>query len=73
MLESKLYELIGNYNDETVTKFNQWISTDRANLILCSKNVPQFIYLVVQQLEKLTAHSFIAKCQSNYLRECKEI
>ena len=23
-------------------------------------------------LEKLTAHSFIAECQSNYLRECKE-
>ena len=23
-------------------------------------------------MEKLTAHSFIAECQSNYLRECKE-
>ena len=72
MLESKLYELVGDYDDETVIEFNQWTSTDRANLISCSENVPQFKNLVIQQLEKLTAHSFIAKCQSNYLREFKE-
>ena len=72
MLESKLYELIGDYDDETVIEFNQWTSTDRANLISCRDNVPQFTNLVIQQLEKLTAHSFIAKCQSNYLRESKE-
>ena len=72
MLESKLYELIGDYDDETVIEFNQWTSTDRANLISCSENVPQFKNLVIQQLEKLTAHSFIAKCQSIYLREFKE-
>ena len=28
MLESKLYELIGDYDDETVIEFNQWTSTD---------------------------------------------
>ena len=72
MLESKLYGLIGDYDDETVIEFNQWTSTDRANLISCHDNVPQFTNLVIQQLEKLTAHSFIAKCQSNYLRESKE-
>ena len=72
MLESKLYELIGDYDDETVIEFNQWTSTDRANLISRRENVPQFINLVIQQLEKLTAHSFIAKYQSNYLRESKE-
>ena len=60
------------YDDETVIEFNQWTSTDRANLISCSENVPQFKNLVIQQLEKLTAHSFIAKCQSIYLREFKE-
>ena len=72
MLESKLYELIGDYDDETVIEFNQWTSTDRANLISRCENVPQFINLVIQQLKKLAAHSFIAKCKSNYLRECKE-
>ena len=72
MLESKLYELTGDYDDKTVIEFNQWTSTDWANLISCHENVPQFINLVIEQFEKLTAHSFIAKCQSNYLRGCKE-
>ena len=72
MLELKLYELIGDYDDETVREFNQWTSTDEANLISCHENVPQFINLVIQQLEKLIAHSFIAKCKSNYLTECEE-
>ena len=71
-LESKLYELIDDCDDETVIEFYQWSSTDRANLIQYRENVPQFINLVIQQLEKLTTHSFIAKCQANYLRECKE-
>ena len=43
MSESKLYEFIGDYDDETVIEFSEWISTDRANLILYCKNVPQFI------------------------------
>ena len=45
-------------------------------MISCSENVPQFLNLVIQQLEKLTAHSFIAKCQSKRMQEnfteCKE-
>ena len=28
MLESKLYELTGDYDDKTVIEFNQWTSTD---------------------------------------------
>ena len=43
MSESKLYEFIGDYDDETVIEFSEWISTDRANLILYCRNVPQFI------------------------------
>ena len=51
MLESKLFEVIGDCDDETVIEFNQWTSTDRENLISRSENVPQFINLVIQQLE----------------------
>ena len=69
-LESKLYEL-GNYDDGTVIKFSQWTSTCRANLISCRENVPLFKTSIIEQLEKLTPHSFIARCQSNYLREPK--
>ena len=72
MLESKLYELIGDYYDETVIEFSQWTSKDRANLTSCRENVPQFINLVIQELEKLAAHSVIAKCQSNLEENLEE-
>ena len=38
-------------------------------MISCSENVPQFLNLVIKQLEKLTAHSFIAKCHSKRMQE----
>ena len=47
MLELKLYEFIGDYDDETVIEFSQWTSTDRAILISCCENVHQFINLVI--------------------------
>ena len=71
MLQPKLYELIGDYDYETVIEFSQWTSTDKANSISCCGNVPPYMPLVIQQLKKLTAHCFIAKYQSNYLRELK--
>ena len=52
MLELKFYEFIGDYDDETVIEFSQWISTDRANLISCCKNVHQFINLVIHSNKK---------------------
>ena len=47
MLESTHYGLICEYDDETVIKFSQWTSTDRANLVSCHENVTQFIILVI--------------------------
>ena len=40
MLQSKLYELIVDYDDETFMELSQWTSTGKANLILCGENVP---------------------------------
>ena len=34
--------------------------------------MPQFINLVIQELEKLAAHSVIAKCQSNLEENLEE-
>ena len=51
LLESKLYELIGDYDDETVIEFSQWTSTDRANLIPCCENVLQFSNTTIGQID----------------------
>ena len=48
MLESNIYQLIGDYDDETVIRFSQWANTDRANLISYCENVPQCITLTIQ-------------------------
>ena len=64
-------ELIGDYDDETVIEFGPWTSTDTANLTSCCENVIQFMTLAILKFENLTGCSFIAKYQSNYLRELK--
>ena len=59
LFESKLYELIGDYDNEILTEFSQWTSKARANLISCHENVPQFKTLVVQKLLKV--YSFVVQ------------
>ena len=56
--------------NEEVT-FQQWQTTDRSNLLTCWSNlltcVDEFIDLLVAAIDNLTPHSYIAKCQANYL------
>ena len=51
--------------------FNQWVATDRSNLVAQTLPVEEFISLLSEQLNKITAHSFIAKAQSKYLYDLK--
>ena len=71
-LEARLYDLLGDYDDETIIEYSQWTTTDRANLVSFRENVSEYVALIIQQLEKLTSHSFISKCQSKNLKELKE-
>ena len=50
----------------------QWTSTDRAELIKQSAPVLEFVDLVAEKLDKITVHSFIARTQGKYLKQCKE-
>ena len=59
LFESKLYELIGDYDNETQIEFSHWTRKARANLISCRENVPQFATLVVQKLLKV--YSFVVQ------------
>ena len=57
--------------DYSIT-FNQWTSTDRAELIKQTAPLSEFIELVAEKLDKITVHSFIARTQGKYLKQCKE-
>ena len=69
LLEEKLYELIGDIDEDETIEFNQWVNTDRADLITQRVSVHEYVALVIEQLVKLTAHSYISKGQSRYLKE----
>ena len=67
-LEEKLLELIGEFEEEDTIEFNQWITTDRSDLIIQLVSIPDYVNMVMEKLVKLTAHSYISKCQSKYLK-----
>ena len=52
--------------------FNQWQSTDRTSLITRCVTTEEYKDLLIEVIDKLTVHSFIAKCQGEYLKQCKD-
>ena len=71
-LEEKLFELIGQFEEEDTIEFNQWVTTDRSDLVIQLVSIPDYVNMVMEKLVKLTAHSYISKCQSKYLKNLKE-
>ena len=57
-------------NSEVI--FKLWQSTDRAMLNTLTPPTDEFIQLAASQLNKITAHSFIAKSQAQHLKNRKE-
>ena len=52
-------------------KFKQWTMTDQTELISMILPQNEFINLLVQKLDNITTHSFIAKSQASYLKQLK--
>ncbi len=71
-LRKYLLEFLEDYDEDDKIDFKQWTTTDRANLINHQESLLDYIELVVSQLQKLTAHSYIAKSQTKYLKLRKE-
>ena len=52
--------------------FKQWVSIDRADLVMQTMPFSEFITAFYYQLYSITCHSYIAKSQARYLSELKE-
>eukprot|EP00112_Aurelia_sp_Birch-Aquarium-sp1_P006733 Seg1737.9 transcript_id=Seg1737.9/GoldUCD/mRNA.D3Y31 product="hypothetical protein" protein_id=Seg1737.9/GoldUCD/D3Y31 len=52
--------------------FQQWQSTDRTKLVTQSMIASEYIDLLIETIDALTPHSYIAKCQAKYLKSRKE-
>ena len=66
-ITEKTHSLIGEYEDDTV-KFLQWVHVDREELLHCKESIPSYADMIIKQLNKLAPHSYIAKCQTRYLK-----
>ena len=57
--------------EEGDIQFNQWQSTDRPTLITQSATVDEYEDPLVESIDNLTSHSYTAKSQGRYLKQCK--
>lgn len=53
-------------------EYQQWINTDRSNLIVIKEGKDEFAKKFVSSIEALTGHHFVAKAQNQYLKQLKE-
>ena len=61
-----------DYDDDSSVDYKQWKTTDRAELVNMTETTTDFIDIIIKKLQKLTAHSYIAKCQAVYLTNVKK-
>ena len=73
VFQQRLYEMLENegYAANDTIEFQQWTTTDRSTMVSQKEYVYDYVDIVEAQLQKLTAHSFIAKAQSRYLKSRK--
>ena len=51
---------VDDYDDVEIT-FQQWTTSDRAELISCTLPLYEFTEQLCKQLDEITSHSFIAR------------
>lgn len=65
-------ELQKTIDHEETIRFNQWVSTDRSQLVEEELDFNDFIDLLIKKLDKLTEHNYVAKKQGEYFKKLKE-
>ncbi|KAG1665912.1 ARL14 effector protein [Nymphon striatum] len=71
-LEEFLNNHFKDYTDDDQILYQQWQSTDRSNLYTISSTIAEYVCCLTKAIDNLTSHSFIAKCQSQYLSQEKD-
>ena len=59
--------------EETEIGLKQWTMTDQTELTSVILPQNEFINLLVEKLDNITTHSFIARCQASYLKQLKNM
>ena len=70
-LKEYLYDSL-DFDSDSEIIFQQWVGADRTTFLSDSASIHELIDMVVNSIDKLTSHTYIAKAQSNYLKSRKE-
>jgi len=69
-LKESLTDLLDENAIDNIT-YQQWVAVDRSTLVTTCKTSEEFVEEFVQKVNTLIPHSFIAKQQACFYRECK--
>ena len=65
-------EKIFEENEIEEISYKAWVSTDRCKLMNVVSDTAEFIDSLVESLESLVEHNYVAKTQSKYFRQLKD-
>lgn len=73
ILNQYLYELMEIESEivDNTLNYKQWTTTDRCELLSLTETIDDFVERLTDQVVQLKSHHFIAKSQSQYLRNRK--
>ena len=60
------------FKSKEIIEYKLWESTDKTTLQAYSTTLGQYSEILINSIEKLTAHSFISRAQSAYCKEQKD-
>lgn len=66
-----LHTVIDNDDPETTIAVKQWVTIDRTRITELNFEVPEFIEILENKFKDITTHHYIAKMQSQFLRDTK--
>jgi len=71
-LQSFLNEQLSEQDPDAEFHYSQWETTDRATLITVTTTCEEYKKTLISAINSLTKHSFLAKCQANFLKAKKD-
>ncbi|XP_066934504.1 uncharacterized protein [Clytia hemisphaerica] len=65
-------EKLKDFDEEEEFHYMQWDTTDRASLQTITTNCNDYVDTLCKDIDELTKHSFVTKCQAKFLKAKKE-
>lgn len=71
-LRKYLDDIFHDFDESDTILYKQWVQTDRKTIIQAEASVADFCEVLLDKIDKLATHHYIAKSQTKYLRSLKE-